>query len=66
MTEWTLTLYPSTWLLAAIFIFMGGKMLQQGGRMYGEGKRWFWQTLSGLAFELAVIFGIGIALLQQN
>ena len=66
MSEWTLTLYPSTWVVAAILIFMSGKLLQQGGRMYGEGKNWFWQTLAGVACELTVLLSLGITLLQQN
>lgn len=63
---WTLTLTPMTWIISALLVLVGGKLLQQGGRMYGEGRSWEVDTLAGVACQLALIFGGAIALLEQN
>ena len=63
---WTLTLTPATWLAAVLILFIGGKLLQQGGRMYGEGKNWQLETLTGIACYLYVILGSAFTLIAQN
>ena len=63
---WTLTATPGTFLTAAIVIFLGGKLLQQGGRAYSEGRNWVPETLMGALCNLGVIFSMGVLLVVQN
>ena len=64
--EWTLTLAPQTWLFGLFFLLAGGKLLQQGGRSYGEGKNWEVDTIMGLACQVAIILVVALSLISQN
>lgn len=62
----TLTLPVELWVMAALAVIIGGKILQQGGIAYAKGEYWEIETLIGALLELAAIGGIGFALLIQN
>lgn len=64
--EWSLTLPPTLWISTAILVFVGGKMMQQGGRMYGEGKPWMLDTFMGVACQIVIILGFLFMLIHQN
>lgn len=62
----TLTMPLQMWAFGFLMLFIGGKLLQQGGRMYGEGKSWMPDTIVGVACELILIFGTAMMLIEQN
>lgn len=64
--ELSLTLSPGMWAIGVLLVFVGGKLLQQGGRMYGEGRSWMPDTIAGVACQLVLILGVLVMLIHQN
>lgn len=63
---WTLTLAPGMWITTAIIILIAGKVLQQGGRAYGEGKPWVLETAVGTICQIGALVCMALMLIAQN
>jgi len=62
----TLTMPLEMWMIGCLMLIIAGKLLQQGGRMYGEGKPWIPDTIFGVACQLVLILGAAMMLIVQN
>lgn len=56
----------AVFIFGAIFVFVGGKLMQASGILYARGQDWHLITLAAAICIMGPIFGLGITLLVQN
>jgi len=62
----TIEMPLEVFIYGAIFIFVGGKLMQTSGTLYARGQDWYAITLAAALCIIGPIFGLGLALLVQN
>ena len=62
----TVSLPIEVFFFGALFVLVGGKMMQASGIIYARGKDWHMITLAAALCLWGPVFGLGLTILVQN